>query len=83
MNWGNGRMMNNDLPRIENLVQNNNNVSTINQVISGSIHTFEGNVPEIKKYDPLTRSMIEEFQKLNEKKKLKVLTYIEELNLSS
>ncbi len=36
----------------------------------------------MKKYDPLTRSMLVDFQKMEHKKKLKVLAFMEELNLA-
>ena len=57
--------------KIPNLVQNNYNVSTINQVMSGYVQVLER--------EPLSQALLDGFQKLNGKNKLKVLTFMEEL----
>jgi hypothetical protein len=44
---GNKNMMDDDLSKIKNLIPKNSNVSKLNQVISGSIHTIGIDVPEI------------------------------------
>ncbi len=73
---------------IENFTQTNTNVSTINQVMTGNIDSTSTEKDDacleedescdswMKKYDPLTRSMLVDFQKMEHKKKLKVFAFI-------
>ena len=65
----------NNKPEAHKIIQNNHNVSTINQVMTGYIQLLEK--------EPLTQALINDFQKLSKKEQLKVLAYIQELSDSS
>ncbi len=94
---------------IQNFIQNNHGVSTVNHVTHGHINAGKNDVldpepfidsytePAAKSYkkaskeefdhfievnfEPMTRSMLEDFPDLPYKKQLKVLTYMEEVKL--
>jgi hypothetical protein len=94
---------------IQNFIQNNHGVSTVNHVTHGHINAGKNDVldtePFIDSYtepaakpftkatkeeheayikinfDPITRSMLEDFPDLPYKKQLKVLTYMEDVKL--
>jgi len=57
--------------QLKNLTQNNFNTSNVNELLLPYVKIMEK--------DSLIPSLIEDFHKLDKKKKLKVLTYMEEL----
>ena len=91
---------------IQNFIQNNHGVSTLNHVTHGHINAGKNDVlgaepfidsytepaakPTIEEheayiranFDPMTRSMLEDFPHLGQKKQLKVLTFMEDVKLA-